>query len=129
MNQIAADQYLSEYTFTNKMGAGLVSVWLTLVFMLMLGFSYSYFWTASSMIYLLMRKKVDETEIDEIHIDDSDFEPQAKPTSVPTAPVVAVTPGIHLQIVDPPTLRAVPVDPPKPVEPIPPTVKPETPPA
>ena len=34
----------------------LVAVWLGLLFLLVLGFSYSYFWTASTILYFLMRK-------------------------------------------------------------------------
>ena len=30
---------------------------------MMLGFTYSYFWSAATVIYLLMRRKVDEAEL------------------------------------------------------------------
>ncbi len=84
----AAEQYRRSLWGIEKVGAAMVTFWLTLIFLLMLGFSYSYFWSASTMIYLLMRKKVDETELDEVYIEEDLPEPPAPPMSKPTdAPV------------------------------------------
>lgn len=58
----------------NYVGAGLVSIWLGLAFLMILGFGYSYFWCASTIIYLLMRRHVDDTEIDEIYIEEDELE-------------------------------------------------------
>lgn len=97
----SAKQYMKEYSWYNYAGAGMVSFWMTLLFMLMLGFSYSYFWTAASMIYLLMRKKVDEVELDEIYTEEEELEePIAPPKLTPTAPA-----GASVIPVDAPTLR------------------------
>ena len=57
------------------LGAGLVCFWLTLLFLLMLGFSYSFFWSAATMIYFLMRKRVDEAELDEVFLEEDEPEP------------------------------------------------------
>lgn len=38
--------------------------------LLALGFSYSYFWTASTGIYLLLRRDTDGTSLDEVHYDE-----------------------------------------------------------
>ncbi len=57
-----------------KVGAAMVSFWITLLFLMVLGFGYSFFWTASSMIYLLMRKRVDEMDLDEVYLEESDEE-------------------------------------------------------
>ncbi len=38
--------------------------------MLVVGFVYSYFWTAASGIYLLLRYHRDGTEMDEVELDD-----------------------------------------------------------
>jgi hypothetical protein len=38
--------------------------------LLAVGFLFSYFWSASTAIYLLMRRKVDSTEMDEVALDD-----------------------------------------------------------
>jgi hypothetical protein len=97
----SANKYMKDYSWYNYAGAGMVAFWMTLLFMLMLGFSYSYFWTAASMIYLLMRKKVDEVEVDEIYTEDEELEePIAPPKFSPAAPS-----GPTVIPVDAPTLR------------------------
>ena len=49
--------YVDSMTWYNQVGAVLVSiVWVGIIFMLMLGFGYSYFWSSTSIIYLLMRR-------------------------------------------------------------------------
>ena len=77
----------------NEAGAGMVTFWMILVFLLMIGFSYSYFWSASTMIYLLMRKKVDEVELDEVYIEELPAPALAPPPTVPasTGPVGSVS--------------------------------------
>ncbi|HVC95742.1 MAG TPA: hypothetical protein VND64_18760 [Pirellulales bacterium] len=50
-------------------GAGSIAFWGGCVRLLALGFVYSYFWTASTAIYLLLRRDEDGTEIDDVHLD------------------------------------------------------------
>jgi hypothetical protein len=77
--------WISSFRFFEHIGAGMVSIWVTLVFLMILGFGYSFFWTASSMIYLLMRRKVDDMDIDEVYLEDSE---SSDPFSVgPTVPL------------------------------------------
>jgi hypothetical protein len=73
-----------EPSWNNYVAAFVVSVCLYVLFLLIVGFSYSYFWTASTIIYLLMRRKVDDTELDEIHLEE---EPEQTwtPPSTPAA--------------------------------------------
>ncbi len=121
----AAKKYMDDYSWYNKAGAGMVAFWMTLLFMLMLGFSYSYFWTAASMVYLLMRKKVDEVEVDEIYTDDEEFEePVAPPKLTPSGPT-----GPAVIPVESPTLRvSTPTPtPPSPTPEAPPVTPPSTP--
>src|SRR5262245_22265457 len=123
-NKKAYDEYMESYKFQHYAAAGMVGFWLTAVFMLMLGFSYSYFWTAASMIYLLMRKKVDETEIDEIYIEDEEPEEPLAPSKLPPPP----PPGQGApQMVEPPSLRVTSTPPAVP-EPPPPVPSPPPPP-
>jgi hypothetical protein len=123
IDEQASSQYMASYTWYNQAGAGMVSFWITIFFMLMLGFSYSYFWTASSMIYLLMRKKVDEVEVDEIYTEEEDLEKPVPPPKISTpAPTGTTIP------VDAPTLR-VQSAPPPPPPPAPETSAPAAPPA
>ncbi len=73
-------------------GAVIVYFWLTIAFLMMLGFSYSFFWSSATMIYFLMRKKVDEAELDEVFEDDEPEAPLAPPKLAP-APAPAPADG------------------------------------
>ena len=119
-----ADAYMKEMTWANYAGAGLVWFWMTLVFLLMIGFTYSFFWTAATMIYLLMRKKVDEVELDEVYIEE--VPPTPTPPAVPpTTPPAAPTPGASLPVVPPPPPAVVPPPPPVVTSPPVPTTAPQ----
>ncbi len=99
VNPAAAEAYMQEFTSADWIGAGLVSFWLGSVFLLMLGFAYSYFWTASSLIYLLMRYRVDEMELDEVYLEEETDE--FKEPTAATQPPAESPP-----LVSPPTLRS-----------------------
>jgi hypothetical protein len=111
----------------NKAGAFLVALWLGLVFLLMLGFGYSYFWSASTIIYLLMRRHVDAAEMDEVYLEEDEQEgPYGGHFTPPVAPTPsAVKPASSVTMVEPPTLR----QPPPAASPIPVAAVPVTPPA
>jgi hypothetical protein len=106
-----ADPSSPGFTGRNYIGAGLVAVWLYLVFLMVIGFGYSYFWSASTIIYLLMRRKVDDTDLDEVYLDEDDSEDAYTPslTPAPAAPPSPVGAGsAQLQMVESPTLRTSP---------------------
>jgi hypothetical protein len=111
VNSEMATAYMNGLEWHSKIGAGLVGFWLTLLFLMMLGFGYSFFWTASSMIYLLMRKKVDETEMDEIYVEEEEYDDPMPPVATAPAPAPAPTGG---QMVDAPALRVTPAPTPTP---------------
>ncbi|GIW81109.1 MAG: hypothetical protein KatS3mg105_2916 [Gemmatales bacterium] len=95
--------YLAGLSWWNMTGAIMVSFWLHLAFLMVLGFGYSYFWTASTIIYLLLRRKVDDTDLDEIYLEEDEAdefysEPVETSASSPA-------PAAPLQMVDPPALR------------------------
>jgi hypothetical protein len=107
----ATDQAIASYMQDKErwwgafyIGAFLMSIWLYLIFLLLIGFGYSYFWSASTMIYLLMRRKVDDTEMDEVYLEEEDSEePYSTTTTTPAAtPEPSSAP---IQLVEPPTLR------------------------
>lgn len=85
----------NDFWWYNSWGAGIVCFWLTLAFLMMLGFSYSFFWSAATMIYYLMRKKVDEAELDEVFEDEEPEIPLAPPKlatgTTPAAPANSPT--------------------------------------
>jgi hypothetical protein len=99
------DEWLETFYLTNKIGAVLVAFWVTLLFMCVLGFGYSFFWTASTMIYLLMRRKVDDTDLDEVYSEETTaYEPYAPPTTpLPMTPPPST--GGAPVMVDAPSLR------------------------
>ena len=79
----------------NLVGAGLVAFWLGLVFLLILGFSYSYFWRRSTIMYMLLRRNVDAAEMDEVYLDEDEGEGAfGGPLTPPVVtPPVASKPG------------------------------------
>jgi len=48
-------------------GLDAVSFWLELVATLLAGFVYSYFWTATTIIYFLLRKSDDKTDLEDVY--------------------------------------------------------------
>jgi hypothetical protein len=118
--------YVSHLSVPNKIGAFLVSFWVGLFFLLIVGFGYSYFWTASTLIYFLMRRHVDDTEMDEVYFEEGDLEPP--PSAAVPAPPPAARPGTtSLNIVEgapPAQVSAMPA-----AEPPAPTTPPGTPPS
>lgn len=71
-------------------GAVLIRFWVGCVKLLAVGFLYSYFWNASTAIYLLLRRDVDATEMDEVFIEDDEESYDLPPlkTDEAGAPVV-----------------------------------------
>ena len=51
-------------------GASIVRFWTGCVKLLAVGYLYSYFWTASTAIYFVLRRDVDATEMDEVYLDE-----------------------------------------------------------
>jgi hypothetical protein len=101
------DDYLSNISWYNNIGSWLVGFWLGLLFLLIVGFSYSYFFTAGTIVYFLMRKVVDDTELDEVHLEEEDVpQPPARetvPTTVtPPGAVTAKPNTVSLNLVEPP---------------------------
>jgi len=95
----------AEIGSVGRFGAGLILFWCGCVKMLAVGFLYSYFWTASTCIYFLLRRDADATELDEVFLDEEEDEPTYGLPPLETddagAPVVAddtvpPRPGIDL---------------------------------
>jgi len=51
-------------------GAALIRFWIGCVKLLAVAYLFSYFWTAATAIYLLLRRNVDATEMDEVFLDE-----------------------------------------------------------
>jgi hypothetical protein len=105
--------YVHTLTWYNKVGAALVAFWLGLLFLLILGFGYSFFFSATTIIYLLMRRNLDAAEMDEVYLEEDDQDGFSSPISAAAPESIKATPP--LQMVEAPSLR--PVTPPMPVPP------------
>jgi hypothetical protein len=127
------DKAYKEYTenylqWWNKVGAFLVSIWIYLLFLLVLGFGYSFFWSTMTITYLLLRKSVDTAEMDEVYLEEDD---QEGPYSGPLAGAAAAPPpgaikGSQPVMVDAPALRTPsPTPSPQPTPPTSPAPSPE----
>lgn len=65
--------------FMGSTGALLIRLWVGVLKIIAVGFLFSYFWSASTAVYLLMRRKVDATEMDEVALEDEQEEPYGLP--------------------------------------------------
>lgn len=52
--------------------AGIMAFWMHAVFLFLIGFAYSYFWSSQTVIYFLLRKRVDDTDMDEVFLEESE---------------------------------------------------------
>ncbi len=91
----------------NYVAAGLMAFWLGLVFLLVFGFGYSYFWSAGTLIYLLMRRNVDAAELDEVYLEEDEHEGPYTPAPAPP-PAGAIKPAGSVTMIEPPSLRPAP---------------------
>jgi len=112
-NKPIAENYNRGTYVYGRIGAGMASFWMVLLLLAMIGFSYSYFWSASTMIYLLMRKKVDETEMDELYVEEKAFTPPIVPPAAPSATTNMT--GLPLVPPAPMPAASMPVAPPTPI--------------
>lgn len=103
-NEPAFQEFMDSFNWWNHAGAAMTSFWVHLVFLMVIGFGYSYFWTAATQIYLLMRKRVDETETDEVYVEEEAPEAPVVPPGPATMPVPTPT-GPQSVPVEAPTLR------------------------
>ena len=104
-------KYEEHMSGANHIGARLVQVWTYVLFLLVVGFGYSYFWSSSTIIYFLIRQHVDDTPMDEVHQEDEDLDdPFLKPVAAPpaaTAPPPQGKPGtLSLNVVEAPPAAA-----------------------
>ena len=89
------DTLISEAEFGSVgwFGGKLILFWCGCVKMLAVGFLYSYFWTASTAIYFLLRYHADAVELDEVFLEEDEDEPASGLPPIDTdeagAPVVA----------------------------------------
>jgi hypothetical protein len=84
-----------------KTAAGITAFWTHLLFLFLVGFAYSLFWCLGMVIYFLLRKEVDETEYEEVYVEDEDE----------LIPPVPAAPGGTQMPASPPAISPVPTPP------------------
>jgi len=62
----------SSLGIVGKIGAWLIHFWSGCVKILAVGFLYSYFWSAMTIVYFLLRRDVDATEMDEVYLEEEE---------------------------------------------------------
>ena len=65
----------------------MIHFWAGCVKLLAVGYLFSYFWTASTAVYFLLRRDVDHTEMDEVFLDADQSEPS------PELPIIGKDPA------------------------------------
>jgi len=62
-----------------EIGDKLVGIWLHVVAVLLVGFVYSYFWTVSTIVYLLLRQGDDGTDLDAVYLPEEEEQDELLP--------------------------------------------------
>jgi hypothetical protein len=84
---------VEQMAWYQKLAAGLVGFWLNAIFLFVMGFAYSFFWVVGTAIYFLLRKVTDDTDLDEVYLEEEEemmpFAPP--PAEAPTLPMTSPT--------------------------------------
>src|SRR5205085_12630202 len=75
-------------------GAYLIMLWVSIVIGMLGAFAISFYFSANTVIYYLMRHEVDATELDDVYLEQSDeeFPADAATTTTTTSTTTVVTP-------------------------------------
>jgi len=68
-----------------SIGAFIMGVWIFLVATLVLAYMFSYWASATTVIYFLLRRKVDATDLDDVYLEEAEEEPIFSSEDEPTA--------------------------------------------
>lgn len=79
-------------TWPEAIGAGLIWLWVAIIAALVGGFILTYVASSTSVIYLLLRRKVDATDIDDVYVTETEEAPAGEPV-VEAAPAAGTTPA------------------------------------
>ena len=92
-SRLAYDIDFLTLRWDQDIAAALVAFWVYLVISMLGAFVISFYFTANTIIYYLMRNEVDATEMDDVYLEQSeeDFTDATAPVSAPASPVVVET--------------------------------------
>jgi hypothetical protein len=89
-----------------RWGAALIGFWDGIVRLLTAAFGYSFFWTASTAMYLLLRRDADATETDEVFIEDRPDDRGLPPLKTDAAGVAVLADDVGSELKSPPATPA-----------------------
>ena len=69
--------------WSESIGTFCTAIWVFMLVGLVIGFAISFFFTANTLIYLLLRRVVDATELDEVYVEEFEQPGEAEPAAVP----------------------------------------------
>lgn len=94
--------YFGGLKWSEKIAAGLTMAWVYLVISILGAFAISFYFSASTIIYYLMRREVDATEMDDVYVE----EPEEEFTETPPGSADAGASGTETQAAPPPDAPA-----------------------
>jgi hypothetical protein len=84
-----------------RWGAALIGWWNGLVRLATVAFGYSFFWTAATAMYLLLRRDADATETDEVYVDDRGDDRSLPPLRTDAAGVAVLADDVASELKPP----------------------------
>ena len=107
MTDLFYDVNFSGLAFSEKIGAFLILFWNMLLVGLLGAFAISFYFSANTIIYYLMRREVDATELDDVYVEESDDDlADAAPIAATPAAIAPATGGFPVvpAVVDAPAI-------------------------
>jgi hypothetical protein len=83
-------------------GAWFITLWVALVIAALVGFVISFFYSASTIIYFLLRRDVDATDLDDVYVEEEESELESTGVTAPAGPGPAAPPASPPDTAPPP---------------------------
>lgn len=80
-------------SFSQEIGARMIWLWVHLVIAMLGAFAVCFYFSSNTIIYYLMRREVDATDLDDVYLEQPDDEFGEPTTPDPTAPITSPTAG------------------------------------
>jgi len=93
--------YLFNLSWSERIASFFIAFWVFVLVGLVIAFAISFFFSGSTLIYLLLRRCVDATEMDEVYVED--FDSQLTPVPSKPEPVAAATPNSEVSASEAPS--------------------------
>jgi hypothetical protein len=90
---------LYDVSGASSIGQFLLKCWVYSVYGLVAALVISYFYCANTIIYLLLRREVDATDIEDVYLEDLSDEPAPPPTSEAKGPQPNASGGTSLPVI------------------------------